>query len=392
MKVFSFLSAILLPLLLILAVASWGDAAVIRKAERQCRCFPGDTCWPSAKDWSAFNQSINGRLIATIPIGSVCHGTTFDTAKCDNVRAAWNIPQTHIESSSSIMAPFFANMSCDPFFPRDSQCVTGTYIQYAVKVANISDIQNALAFANERNIRFVIRNTGHDYYGKSTGAGGLGIWTQFLKSFEVLDHQSLYYTGKAVKVGAGIQTEEATVMADSAGLTIIGGSCPTVGLAGGYSQGGGLGPLTSTYGFAADQVLEWQVITANGKVVTATPIDNADLYWALSGGGGGTYGVVFSMTVKAYKNELTASANLTFPNAGSQDAFYEAVKAFHSCLPALSDSGGTAIWYVQSTGFALVPATGPGMTKETIDSILKPAIQKLEELQIPHGELFFGSY
>jgi hypothetical protein len=60
------------------------------------------------------------------------------------------------------MAPFFANRSCDPFQPRDAQCVIGTYVQYAVNVSCADDVVAGIKFATERNIRLVIRNTGHE--------------------------------------------------------------------------------------------------------------------------------------------------------------------------------------------------------------------------------------
>jgi len=60
------------------------------------------------------------------------------------------------------MTPFFANRSCDPFTDRTSQCVVGTYIQYAVNVASADDVIKTIAFAKRRNLRFVIRNTGHE--------------------------------------------------------------------------------------------------------------------------------------------------------------------------------------------------------------------------------------
>lgn len=59
--------------------------------------------------------------------------------------------------------------------------------------------------------------------------------------------------------------------------------------------------MSSEYGLGADQVLEWEVVTANGDHIVATPSNNADMYWALSGGGPGTFGVVISMTVRAHR-------------------------------------------------------------------------------------------
>lgn len=67
------------------------------------------------------------------------------------------------ESSSSVMAPFFANHSCDPFAPESSPCDIGVYVRYAIRVTEPQDIAIGLAFAMKRNIRVVIRNTGHEY-------------------------------------------------------------------------------------------------------------------------------------------------------------------------------------------------------------------------------------
>ncbi len=67
----------------------------------------------------------------------------------------WDFPQTHFRTSSSIMAPFFANESCDPFLPKSAECVIGSYIQCAVNAGGASDYQNVsqlLAFKREKLI------------------------------------------------------------------------------------------------------------------------------------------------------------------------------------------------------------------------------------------------
>ncbi|KAJ1541961.1 hypothetical protein HK096_009757, partial [Nowakowskiella sp. JEL0078] len=74
------------------------------------------------------------------------------------------------------------------------------------------------------------------------------------------------------------------------------GVCPTVGL-GGHISGGGLGPLGRKYGMAADHVQEIQIVTASGLILTCSSTRNADLFWALRGGGGGNFGIVVQFTL-----------------------------------------------------------------------------------------------
>ena len=94
-----------------------------------------------------------------------------------------------MDNSASVMAPFFANQSCDPFTPESWPCTLGNYVRYAVDVHTASDVQAAIQFATQHNIRFVIRNTGHDYLGRSTGAGALSVWTHHLKN--ITDRKSV---------------------------------------------------------------------------------------------------------------------------------------------------------------------------------------------------------
>lgn len=84
-------------------------------------------------------------------------------------------------------------------------------------------------------------------------------------------------------------------------------------------------------------------MTASGDHVFANRQQNPDLYWALSGGGGGTYGVVLSMTSKAHQDTPTAGANLTFTTAGlTQEAFYSLIDEFQTTvLPESTKAGVT---------------------------------------------------
>ncbi|KAL4937006.1 hypothetical protein BDV06DRAFT_227371 [Aspergillus oleicola] len=215
------------------------------------------------------------------------------------------------------MAAFFANQICDPFLPPESPCIIAPYMEYLIRAQDAPDIQKILSFTRAHNIRLVIRNTGHDYLGKSTGTGGVAIWMHHIKNVEVLKYNSPEYMGKAPKVGAGAQVFEALDAAQEHGLVVVAGNSQTV--------------------------LEWETITADGEVVTATPHgEHADLYWALAGVGGGTYGVVISMTAKAYPEMRTATANLTFRSQSmAQELYCGAVETFIRQLGPLLDARGT---------------------------------------------------
>lgn len=113
-----------------------------------------------------------------------------------------------------------------------------------------------------------------------------------------------------MKTGAGVVGEDALPVVSKAGLRIVSGSCPTVGLVGGFTQDGGHSSLTSAYGMSAHQVLEREVVLANEMLTTATPSKNQDLYWVLSGGRPGTYGMVISLTVRAFKDGVVAIGSL----------------------------------------------------------------------------------
>lgn len=356
-----------------------------------CRCYPGDTCWPSAHTWQAFNETIGGRLISTIPLGAPCHDDSFDTydkVDCKALQDDWFSPELHARSPSSIMAPYFANNSCNPFLPRSSACIVGTYVSYTVNVSTAMDVTRAIWFATYFNIRIVIKNTGHDYNGKSTGAGAIGLWTHNLKGAQIIDYESVNYTGKAIKVDAGVQIEEAYAIASANDLAVVGAEVPTVGYAGGYTQGGGHSALSSKYGLAADQVLEWEVVDGQGRLITVNPWVNADLYWALCGGGGGTFAVVLSMTSKAYPDIPVTGASLAFTSVGvTQEQFYESIEAFHASLPDIVDAGAMTVSFFTNETFSLSPLTAPGLSTQEVENLLMPLIKQLTAYNISYGRV-----
>ncbi|HEX4209418.1 MAG TPA: BBE domain-containing protein, partial [Candidatus Binataceae bacterium] len=114
-----------------------------------------------------------------------------------------------------------------------------------------------------------------------------------------------------------------------AGKYVQGGGCTTVGVAG-LVQSGGFGSFSKHYGLAAGGLLEAEVVTADGKIRVANACTNSDLFWALRGGGGGSFGVVSKVTLRAYDlPEFFAVVNFTI-KAASDAAYRRLIREFVS--------------------------------------------------------------
>lgn len=270
-----------------------------------------------------------------------------------------------------------------------------------MNASSSAHVSTALQFAQEHNIRVIVKSTGHDLLGKSSGSGSLSIW---MHSFRALSFTQSYlgantygnYSGPAARIEAGVLTYEVYEGADAQGLHAIGGTCPTVSISGGYAAGGGHSLLSSRYGLAADNVLEWEVVTANGSHVVASPSQNADLYWALSGGGPGVFGVVVSVTVKAYQDYNFSAAALSFnlANSPNEDTFWAGVEAFSNQLPLWNDQGAASGFTIIDGQLALAPLALPNGSKADVEGFINPLLKELDTLKIPYNSsvAIFGSY
>ncbi|KAI1641285.1 FAD-binding domain-containing protein [Biscogniauxia mediterranea] len=345
-------------------------------ASRECRNIPGDPNWPSVQEWDLLNQTVNGRLIRTIPIGSVCHDPDYNEEACQALAAGWVYTSTFLGSPADGVAPYFQNQSCDPFTSVESPCAIGNDAVYSINVTQVSDIQAGVLFASKHNIRLNIKNTGHDLLGKSTGKGALSLWVHHLNSYEFIDKYDGpgKYTGPAARVGAGVLFNDILSAASERGVRLVAGTCPTVAMAGGFAAGGGHGILTPQYGLAADTVLEWEVVTAAGAHLVATPWSNPELYWALSGGGGGTFGVVVSVTVQTYPDAPMggASTYLDINSAGGAENFWNAVTAFQSSLGAVVDTGTYVAYSVTPTALNVYGIAVPDGNLSVVNETLQP--------------------
>lgn len=255
-------------------------------AIEQCRCSNvNDPCWPDVSSWALLNSTMDGRLIVpTSPLLDSCTNQ-FKSAKCQEELNATMSSPLHISNQPGAYQSAGWNRGW-----------VATPSTYAVAAASIADVQAAVVFAVQHNLRLVVKGSGHDYLGRSSteSNGSLLVWTRRLNNI------SFASDNRTVTVGAGVLWDDLFVAVQSRGRFVIGGGCATVGAAGGFPQGGGFGILSKAYGTAADNVVEITLVTANGDVVTANNESNPDIFWAMRGGGGGTFGIVISLTYRTW--------------------------------------------------------------------------------------------
>lgn len=215
----------------------------------------------------------------------------------------------------------------------------------------------------------------------------MSLWTHNLKTKELIkNYKSKGYNGPALKVGAGVQVREANEFVDQHGYMMVGGECPSVGLAGGYTAGGGHGPLSTMVGLAADQTLEFEAITADGRLIRAAPDENADLYWALSGGGPG-YAVVWSVTYRIFPDKKVVATTLSFDRGEGKtaaDDFWEAISFWHSMARNITDTDAYSYTSYNASHFDMLPLFSPTQTREQVLELLAPLHRKLDSLGIKH--------
>lgn len=268
-------------------------------------CIPGQACWPSSSQWSGFNRSIQGNLRTTTPWAAPCYSSNSSDS-CHQVARSYGdaVARTAQYGSMEFLNwETCGQSSCilnslDPSLPVSGDCSLGRLSTYYVEAHTAEDIKKTLDFVRQYTIRLSIKNTGHDYFGRSNAANSLAIWThnmkdtRFHKTFQPQGCKTRYEN--IGEVGAGIQAEEAWTFFEPLGMLVTVGAVGSVGIAGGFGQGGGHGPLGPKYGLMVDQAVEFEVVTADGKMRTINECTDPELFWAMRGGGGGNYAVLTS--------------------------------------------------------------------------------------------------
>lgn len=307
-----------------LAVAGWpigAPAATAPPSRPVRRVRPSDPGWPNAAAWQRLDEAVGGRLVRVQSPLAACRGAS-DSARCrDAIEALQN--------------PYF--IGDEPGATQSSGWVdawTSAPSAYAVAARNAADVAAAVNFARDNNLRLVVKGGGHSYQGTSNAPDSLLIWMRAINRITV--HDAFVARGcagmrdpqPAATIGAGAMWADAyDAVTTKAGRYVQGGGCLTVGVAG-LVQSGGFGSFSKNYGTAAAGLLEAEIVTADGAVRTVNPCTDPDLYWALRGGGGGSFGVVTQLTLKTHALPAWCGGAFATIRAASDDAFRRLIARF----------------------------------------------------------------
>ncbi|KAF7356264.1 hypothetical protein MVEN_00957900 [Mycena venus] len=272
----------------------------VSKKRQTCRNVPGSVDYPNAQAWSTLNTTLSGRLVAAVPSAKYCASIGGCTdAQWTSALFRNTIPgamnQVNWEQGYDLKPPSLC-------LRNSTTCGQGDVPIYSVEAQTAGDIQTAVKFASTHNLRLAVKASGHDFLGRSTAANSLLIRTSNLKSLVFTDaffvgNQNM---GSAVTVGSGVHLQDLYVQSKANGKVVVGGSAATVCAAGGYLQGAGHSGLGPLFGLAADNVLEFQIVVASGDLLQVNSVSNPDLFYALRGGGAGSWGVIVSATIRTF--------------------------------------------------------------------------------------------
>jgi FAD/FMN-containing dehydrogenase len=266
------------------------------------RVRPGDAGWPSAQAWNGLRVQVSPGALTRIASPWPTCATTPTAAAC---------------------AELF-KLAKNPYYLGDEVALTQTLgwvgawtsapSVYAIAARKTSDVVAAVNFAREHRLRLAVKGGGHSYQGTSNAPDSLLVWTRRMN--DVTLHDGFVAQGcagqaapvRAVSVGAGALWSRAyDAVSTRGGGYVQGGGCMTVGVAG-LVQSGGFGSFSKAFGLASANLLEAEVVTADGQVRIANACTHPDLFWGLKGGGGGSLGVVTRLTLRVHELPETFGA------------------------------------------------------------------------------------
>lgn len=272
-------------------------------------CQPNDPCWPTQEEIDTFQESLSpasGDCLRLFP--------TF-TSEDHKGTVVWN---QWFDGEGLFVTPWKMLNFRNYYQERTAF--------FVILARTPQDVSKAVLFATTHNLSIAVMSTGHEFLDRNAGpaANGLLIKTTCLRGFEIdLNPDNIYgHTDGVVRLGSGMTWGQSKYkmtgvheLANNEGRVVVSGHAAEVGVVG-WSLGGGHSPFGPLHGLGVDQLVEVELVGADGSFIIANQngtymrapgngqsdyTENADLFWALQGGGAGPWGVVTALTVKVHK-------------------------------------------------------------------------------------------
>ena len=214
--------------------------------------------------------------------------------------------------------------------------------QAIARCAGPTDVSQAIMFARRLGLETAVRGAGHSFADHSS-TSGLLLETGLMNTVTV--------DGDLATIGSGARLAEIYRVLHDHRVTIPAGCGPTVGIAG-LTLGGGLGVLGRTYGLSCDRLTSAEIVLADGTMITCDASMDHDLYWALRGAGGGSFGVVTALTFRTVPEPQAVAFHLSWPG----DSAVEVVNAWLGWAPTAADAMAASLT-VRAAADLSVPVT-----------------------------------
>jgi FAD binding domain/Berberine and berberine like len=238
-----------------------------------------------------------------------------------------------------------------------------------VRCSSTSDIQLVVKAAKAYGFPISVKGGGHDWCGRGIADGTVVLDLSGMRG-GAADRSK-----REITFSGGALASDVVALAEAAELKVVTGYSGAVGMAG-LLLGGGYGPLATRLGLAADSLLEAQVVLEDGQLVTANETDHADLFWALRGGGG-NFGVVTSMRIRAHVLPTIVSGLIMFPWADAATV----LRGYADMMLSAPDELSVATILSVAPGGDPIVALAPTWTGEP--GQMQPFLDRLQGLGKP---------
>jgi FAD/FMN-containing dehydrogenase len=217
------------------------------------------------------------------------------------------------------------------------------------RCGSTADVVAAVRHGVSQGLEISVYGGGHSVTGHAVNDGGLCIDLRGLRRADVDPG------ARVVRAGGGLTWGELDAATQEHGLAVTGGRVPSTGVAG-LALGSGSGWIERAFGFTCDNLLEAEVVTAAGDVVTASATENPDLFWGLRGGGG-NFGIVTTFTLQLHPlGPIVFGGMLVFPPFEAE----RVVQGYRDFVATAPDEVGSGLAFITAPNEEFVPEPARG--------------------------------